>query len=92
MVEFKGKILAGKILVKGEEVKSETSGGIIIPESAKEKPQIGVVVLVGASRANEIMEVVTGDTVLYGKNSGIDLNIDGVCYLLMNQVDVMYIM
>ncbi len=91
MADLKGKILAGKILVQPKEAETKTASGIIIPDSAKEKPQAGVVVLVGTAKKDEAMEVSVGDTVFYGKYSGTELNIDGVDYLLMSQTDVLYI-
>lgn len=92
MADLKGKILAGKILVQAREAEEKTSSGIIIPDSAKEKPQVGTVILVGASKTDEPMEVKVGDVVFYGKYSGTELNIDGTDYLLMSQSDVMYIL
>ncbi|SHI45000.1 chaperonin GroES [Tangfeifania diversioriginum] len=91
MAELKGKILAGKILVKPQEAEEKTQSGIIIPDSAKEKPQQGTVVLVGADKKDEPMEVKVGDVVVYGKYSGTELNIDDEDYLLMSQPDVLYI-
>ncbi len=91
MAELKGKILAGKILVQPQEAETTTSSGIIIPDSAKEKPQVGKVVLVGSDKKDEPMELKTGDIVFYGKYSGTELNIDGTDYLLMSQNDVLYI-
>ncbi len=91
MAELKGKILAGKILVEPQEAEEKTVSGIIIPDSAKEKPQQGTVVLAGAAKKDEPMEVKVGDTVVYGKYSGTELNIDGKDYLLMSQSDVLYI-
>lgn len=91
MTDLKGKILAGKILVQPKEAEKKTASGIIIPDSAKEKPQIGVVALVGAPKKDEQMEVSVGDTVFYGKYSGTELNIDGTDYLLMSQTDVLFI-
>ena len=91
MAELKGKILAGKILVEPQEAEEKTISGIIIPDSAKEKPQQGTVVLVGAAKKDEPMEVKVGDVVVYGKYSGTELNIDGDDYLLMSQSDVLYI-
>lgn len=91
MAELKGKILAGKILVQPQEAESKTASGIIIPDSAKEKPQAGKVVLVGAAKKDEPMEINVGDTVFYGKYSGTQLNVDGTEYLLMSQTDVLYI-
>lgn len=91
MANLKGKILAGKVLVKPHDADETTASGIIIPDSAKEKPQMGSVVLVGAKKKDEEMEVKTGDVVLYGKYGGQELDIDGVDYLLMSQTDVLYI-
>ncbi len=91
MAELKGKILAGKILVKPQDADEKTESGIIIPDSAKEKPQEGTVVLIGADKKDEPMEVKVGDVVVYGKYSGTELTIDGTDYLLMSQSDVLYI-
>ncbi|MCQ2214336.1 MAG: co-chaperone GroES [Bacteroidales bacterium] len=92
MAEVKGKILAGKVLVKPQEAETKTVSGIIIPDSAKEKPLRGEVVLVGAAKKDETVEVKAGDVVLYGKYAGTELEIDGVKYLLINQSDVLYIL
>ncbi|TLX76171.1 co-chaperone GroES [Labilibacter sediminis] len=91
MSQIKGKILAGKILVKPQAAETKTASGIIIPDSAKEKPLQGEAVLVGAEKADEKMEVAAGDVVLYGKYAGTELNIDGVDYLLISQSDVLFI-
>ena len=91
MADIKGKVLAGKVLVKPVEAETKTQSGIIIPDSAKEKPLKGTVVLVGAAKKDEQVEVKAGDVVLYGKYSGTELNIDGEDYLLINQSDVLYI-
>ena len=91
MTALKGKVLAGKILVQPQEAEKKTASGIIIPDSAKEKPQQGKVVLVGTAKKDETMEVKVGDTVFYGKYAGTELSIDGVDYLLLNQTDVLYI-
>jgi len=91
MADLKGKVLAGKILVLPQAAEEKTSSGIIIPDSAKEKPQVGKVVLVGEGKKDEPMELKVGDVVFYGKYSGTELNIDGEDYLLMSQTDVLYI-
>ena len=92
MSDLKGRILAGKILVEPMAAEEKTASGIIIPDSAKEKPQQGKVVLVGADKKRlRKMEVAVGDTVFYGKYSGTELNIDGTDFLLMSQTDVLYI-
>ncbi len=91
MTKLKGKVLAGKVLVKPHEAEAKTASGIIIPDSAKEKPRQGTVVLTGAAKKDEEMELKTGDVVLYGKYSGQELTIDGEDYLLISQSDVLYI-
>lgn len=91
MSELKGKILAGKVLVKPMEAETKTVSGIIIPDSAKEKPLKGTVVLVGAAKKDEAVEVKTKDVVLYGKYAGTELQINGEDYLLINQSDILYI-
>ncbi|MFC2080241.1 co-chaperone GroES [Bacteroidota bacterium] len=91
MAELKGKILAGKILVKPAAAEEKTSSGIIIPDTAKEKPQQGTVVMVGAEKKDEPMEIKKGDLVLFGKYGGQELTIDGEEYLLIAQSDVLYI-
>ncbi len=91
MTDLKGKILAGKILVQPKDAEEKTVSGIIIPDSAKEKPQVGTVVLTGSAKKDEPMEIKVGDVVFYGKYSGTELNIDGKDYLLISQNDVLYI-
>ncbi len=91
MAELKGKILAGKILVKPSEAEEKTASGIIIPDTAKEKPQQGKVVMVGVDKKDEPMEVKLGDQVLYGKYAGQELSIDDEDYLLISQSDVLFI-
>ena len=91
MAQLKGKVLAGKVLVKPVAAETKTQSGIIISDSAKEKPLKGTVVLVGAAKKDEAVEVNVGDTVLYGKYSGTELQIDGEDYLLINQSDVLYV-
>ena len=91
MAELKGRILAGKILVKPSEADEKTASGIIIPDSAREKPQEGTVIKVGADKKDEPMEIKVGDAVLYGKYGGQELTIDGEEYLLISQSDVLFI-
>jgi len=89
MADLKGKILAGKILIQTQEAEEKTVSGIIIPDSAKEKPQVGTFVLAGAGKTDEPMELKVGDVVFYGKYAGTELNIDGADYLLMKKTDVL---
>ena len=91
MAEIKGKILAGKVLVKPSEAEATTASGIIIPDTAKEKPQNGKVVMVGSDKKDEPMEIKVGDQVLYGKFAGQELTIDDEDYLLISQSDVLFI-
>jgi chaperonin GroES len=91
MAELKGKILAGKVLVKPSAAEEKTASGIIIPETAKEKPQNGVVVMVGSDKKDEPMEIKVGEQVLYGKFAGQELTIDNEEYLLISQSDVLFI-
>ena len=91
MAEVKGKILAGKILIKPSEAEATTASGIIIPDTAKEKPQNGKVVMVGADKKDEPMEIKVGDQVLYGKFAGQELTIDDEDYLLISQSDVLFV-
>lgn len=91
MANITGKVLPGKVLIKPSPAEEKTSSGIIIPDSAKEKPQKGVVTLVGEPKKDETNVAKVGDTVLYGKYSGTEINIDGTDYLLMNHSDILYI-
>jgi chaperonin GroES len=91
MAQLKGRILAGKVLVKPHEAEEKTASGIIIPDSAKEKPRQGTVILVGVPKKDEEMEVKKGNVVLYGKYSGQELTINGEDYLLISQSDILFI-
>jgi chaperonin GroES len=89
MSEVKIKPLADRVLVEPQEAEEKTASGIIIPDTAKEKPQRGKVVAVGTGTKDKSMEVKVGDTVLYGKYTGTELNIDGKDYLIMRQSDIL---
>ena len=82
------KPLADRVLVEPAQAEEKTVGGIIIPDTAKEKPQKGTVVAVGNGKKDEPMTVKVGDTVLYGKYSGTEINIDGGHYLIMKESDI----
>ncbi len=86
-----GRPIAGKILVKPVEAEQKTSSGIIIPDSAQEKPQEGKVIAVGKPKKDEVIEVKAGDMVLYGKYSGTEIHRDGQDYLIMNQSDILLV-
>ena len=85
------KPLADRVLVKPAPAEEKTLGGIIIPDSAKEKPLKGEIVAVGNGTKDEEMVLKPGDQVLYGKYSGTELNLEGETYLIMRQSDVLAI-
>jgi chaperonin GroES len=88
MAEVKIKPLADRILVKAAEAETTTSSGIIIPDTAKEKPQRGTVIAAGPGKKDEPVTVKIGDTVLYGKYSGTEIQLDGAEYLIMRESDI----
>jgi chaperonin GroES len=85
---MKVRPLADRVLVEAAAAEMKTSGGIIIPDTAKEKPQKGKIVAVGNGKPDEPMTVKKGDTVLYGKYSGTEITIDGKDYLIMKESDI----
>ncbi|MEY4111338.1 MAG: hypothetical protein RLZZ46_1694 [Bacteroidota bacterium] len=88
MSTVKVKPIADRVLVLPAPAEEKTTGGIIIPDTAKEKPQRGKVVAVGNGKKDEPMTVKVGDTVLYGKYSGTELSIEGKDYLMMREADI----
>lgn len=82
------KPLADRVLVLPAQAE-EKVGGIIIPDTAKEKPQHGTIVAVGNGTKDEEMVLKEGDEVLYGKYSGTELEVEGTKYLIMSQSDVL---
>ena len=85
------KPLADRVLVEPAEAEEKTASGIIIPDTAKEKPQKGTVVAVGNGKKDEPLTVKVGDAVLYGKYSGTEINVDGKEYLMMRESDILAI-
>jgi len=85
------KPLADRILVQPLEAETKTASGIIIPDSAKEKPQKGNVVAVGPGTKENPVTVKVGDTVLYGKYSGTELKLENNDYLIMRESDILAI-
>jgi chaperonin GroES len=88
------KPLGDRVLVKAIEKKDEIRSGIIIPETAKEKPQEGEIVAVGKGKIGDDgklipMDVKAGDKILYGKYSGTEVKIEGQEYLIMHQEDIL---
>ena len=85
------KPLADRVLIQPAAAEEKTIGGIIIPDSAKEKPLKGKVLAVGTGTKDEQMVLEAGDEVLYGKYAGTELELDGEKYLIMRQSDVLAI-
>ena len=82
------KPLADKVLVEPEAAEEKTASGIIIPDTAKEKPQKGKIIAVGDGTTDHKMNVKVGDRVLYGKYSGTELTIEDTDYLIMKESDI----
>ena len=82
------KPIADRVLVEPAAAEEKTASGIIIPDTAKEKPQRGTVVAVGTGKTDEPMTVKAGDTVLYGKYGGTEITIEGTDYLIMKESDI----
>ncbi len=80
--------LADRVLVEPAPAEEKTAFGIIIPDTAKEKPQRGTVLAAGPGKTDEPMTVKVGDTVLYGKYSGTELTVDGKDCLIMRESDI----
>jgi chaperonin GroES len=85
------KPLADRVLVEPAAAEEKTSSGLYIPDTAKEKPQRGTVLAVGNGKKDEPLTVKAGDTVLYGKYSGTEINIEGKDYLIMKESDILAI-
>ena len=85
------KPLADRVLVEASEAETKTSSGIIIPDTAKEKPQRGKIVAVGPGTKENPITVKVGDIVLYGKYSGTELQHDGMDYFIMKESDILAI-
>lgn len=82
------KPLADRVLVEPMPAENKTASGIIIPDTAKEKPMKGTVVAAGPGKVDEPMTVKVGDMVLYGKYAGTELSVDGKDYLIMRESDI----
>ena len=81
--------LHDRVIVEAAAAEEKTASGIIIPDSAKEKPQRGVVVAAGPGKKDEPMTVKAGDTVLYGKYAGTEIALEGTDYLIMRESDIL---
>ena len=82
------KPLADRVLVESAAAEEKTASGIIIPDTAKEKPQRGIVVAVGTGKKDEPLTVKAGDTILYGKYAGTEISYEGKEYLIMRESDI----
>jgi chaperonin GroES len=80
--------LADRVIVESAAAEERTAGGIIIPDTAKEKPQRGKVLAVGAGKKDEPMTVKVGDVVLYGKYAGTEVTVEGKDLLIMRESDI----
>ena len=86
------KPINDRVVVQPAPAEKKTSGGIIIPDTAKEKPQKGKVIAVGPGKDDVSMTVKKGDTVLYGKYAGQELHHKGEDYLIMREDDILIIL
>jgi len=91
MAKVKIKPLADRVLIEPMQAETKTASGIIIPDTAKEKPQKGKVVAVGPGTKDEKVTVKIGDSVLYGKYAGTELKLEGKDYLMMRESDILAI-
>ena len=91
MTKLNIKPLADRVVIEPARAEEKTAGGIIIPDTAKEKPQKGFVVAVGDGKKDEPLTVKVGDTVLYGKYAGTEIAIDAKDYLIMRESDIVAI-
>ena len=82
------KPLADRVLIEPAAAEEKTAGGIIIPDTAKEKPKRGTVVAAGPGKADEPITLKVGDVVLYGQYSGTELKVEGKDFLIMRESDV----
>ncbi|MEJ6735061.1 MAG: co-chaperone GroES [Flavobacteriales bacterium] len=85
------KPLSDRVLVEPAQAETETASGIIIPDTAQEKPQKGTIIAVGNGKVDEPLTVKIGDTVLYGKYSGTELKLEGKDYMIMRESDILAI-
>jgi chaperonin GroES len=86
------KPLHDRVIVKPAQQEEKSTGGIIIPDTAKEKPQRGVIIAAGPGKKDEPISVKPGDTVLYGKYSGTEIKLNGEDLLIMRESDLLAIL
>ena len=86
------KPLADRVVIEPKEAETKTASGLYIPDTAKEKPQQGVVVAAGPGKKDEPMEVKVGDQVIYGKYAGTEVNFEDKKYLIVKQSDILAVL
>ena len=91
MTKIKITPLADRVLVQAADAETKTASGIIIPDTAQEKPQKGSVVAIGKGTKDNPMTIKVGDKVLYGKYAGTELKYEGEDYLIMKESDILAI-
>jgi len=91
MAKLNIKPLADRVIIEASAAEAKTAGGIIIPDTAKEKPQKGIVVAVGPGTKDEPVTLKEGDTVLYGKYAGTEISYEDKEYLIMRESDIVAI-
>ena len=84
--------LSDRVLIEPKEAETKTASGLYIPDTAKEKPQQGVVIAAGPGKKDEPMEVKVGDQVLYGKYAGTEVTVEDKKYLIVKQSDILAIL
>jgi chaperonin GroES len=92
MAKIKIKPLADRVVIEAQPAETKTAGGIIIPDTAQEKPQKGKVMAIGTGTKDEEMKLKVGDVVLYGKYAGTEITLDKDKYLIMRQSDVLAVL
>jgi chaperonin GroES len=92
MANLKIRPLADRVIVEPAAAEEKTAFGIIIPDTAKEKPQRGNIVAVGNGKKDEPLTVKVGDAVLYGKYAGTEITVEGKEYLIMRESDIFAIL
>ncbi len=88
MADLKIRPLGDRVIIEASSAEEKTAGGLIIPDTAKEKPQQGTVVAVGPGTPDQKMTLKVGDTILYGKYSGTEISYQGQDYLIMKESDI----
>jgi chaperonin GroES len=91
MADLNIRPLADRVIIEPAAAETTTASGIIIPDTAQEKPQKGIVVAAGIGKVDEPMTVAVGDTVLYGKYAGTEFKFEGEDYLILRESDILAI-